>query len=477
MLSLKTPRINLPNGLIAKVYEATSGIGAYSPRNEYLEGPYAPVHAERVDTDLTVIGEIPKELSGSYLRIGPNPLHVKNPANYHWFTGDGMVHSVKIKDGKFIWYRNKWVGTDRINDAFGRPRAPGLRHGTALEVNTNIIGHEGRIWAIVEAGALPVELNEQLDTLKHGMFDSDKKVPYSAHPHRDPETGELHTITYSPTQLNYIEYIVVDANHQVTKLESIPMSRMPMIHDCALTQKYILILDFPVLFSPIAAAKGARFPYNWKENSYARVGLMPRKGTAKDIVWLNVDEPCMSFHTCNAFDQDDGTVVMDLVIHPKTFPQGAQGPELTSTTFERWKLNPQTGYIDRKVISSDLQEFPRFDERLTTKPYRYAYTIDANPDFIHSNRSIFRHDVTTGETIARHFPTGTGTSEVNFVPRHADSAEDDGWLLTFVTDFVNNTTDFVILDAKDIQADPVASVRLPWQLPLNFHNNWVADLS
>lgn len=113
---------------------------------------------------------------------------------------------------------------------------------------------------------------------------------------------------------------------------------------------------------------------------------MPRK----DIAWLNLDEPCMSLHTCNAFDQDDDTVVMDLIIHPKAFPEGAQGSKLVSTTFERWTLNLNTGRIDRKVISSELQEFPRFDERLTTKPYRYAYTIDANPDFVHSNRSIFR---------------------------------------------------------------------------------------
>lgn len=473
-MMLNFPALSIPQGIASAVFKTVNSWGAYAPRNDFLEGPYAPVNYERVETQLDVIGRIPKELNGTYMRIGPNPLHVKNPATYHWFTGDGMVHAVKIKNGQFEWYRNRWVGTDRIQDAFARPRAPGARNGIAQEVNTNIIGHNGRIWALVEAGALPVELDAELNTIKHGLFDSNKVAPFSAHPHLDPETGELHTITYSPTHLNHIEYVVVNAEHQVIKSQRIPMKRQPMIHDCALTQKYVLIFDFPVLFSKTSLLKGSKFPYVWKDKSYARVGLLPRDGTPADIKWFKLDQPCMAFHSCNAFDQDDGSVVLDLVVHPKIFPQGAVGPELSTTTFERWTFKPNSSKVEQQILSNALQEFPRFDERLSTKPYRFAYAIDASQDF-NKPRYLYRHDVLSGETIAREFPAGVGPGEVNFVPRHQNAAEDDGWLLTYVMNNNTKTSDFVILDAKDILAEPVAVVKLPWLLPFGFHSNWVPD--
>ena len=60
--------------------------------NRFLEGAYAPVASETTSTKLKVTGTIPKELDGILARIGPNPIHAPNPATYHWFVGDGMVH-------------------------------------------------------------------------------------------------------------------------------------------------------------------------------------------------------------------------------------------------------------------------------------------------------------------------------------------------------------------------------------------------
>jgi len=128
----------------------------YSPSNPYLEGAFAPVKTETTVTRLAVRGSIPKEPRGILTRIGPNPLEVPNPAIYHWFTGDGMVHGVRLRDGVAEWYRNRWVGTDSVNQRLGRPMAPGPRHGVSDVVNTNVLGHAGSLWALVEAGAMPV---------------------------------------------------------------------------------------------------------------------------------------------------------------------------------------------------------------------------------------------------------------------------------------------------------------------------------
>src|SRR5689334_6297207 len=83
----------------------------YSAGNLFLEGPFAPVHAEVTEIGLPVTGTLPKELNGVYARIGPNPINVANPAIHHWFLGAGMVHGVRLRDGKALWYRNRWIGT------------------------------------------------------------------------------------------------------------------------------------------------------------------------------------------------------------------------------------------------------------------------------------------------------------------------------------------------------------------------------
>ena len=80
---------------------------------------------ERTITDLQVTGSIPAQLDGRYIRIGPNPVSPPNPAAYHWFTGDGMVHGVRLKDGKALWYRNRWVRSTAVSEALGETPAPG----------------------------------------------------------------------------------------------------------------------------------------------------------------------------------------------------------------------------------------------------------------------------------------------------------------------------------------------------------------
>ena len=93
--------------------------------NPYLLGNYAPVASEETVTDLSVTGTLPSTLNGRYLRNGPNPITPPDPATYHWFTGDGMVHGIRIEDGKARWYRNRWVRSAEVATALGENRTPG----------------------------------------------------------------------------------------------------------------------------------------------------------------------------------------------------------------------------------------------------------------------------------------------------------------------------------------------------------------
>ena len=84
-----------------------------SKENYYLQGNYAPIKEIISEDKLEIVGSIPKELSGLYLRNGPNPMGSPNAKKYHWFEGEGMLHGVRIDEGKAIWYRNRLVGGDQ----------------------------------------------------------------------------------------------------------------------------------------------------------------------------------------------------------------------------------------------------------------------------------------------------------------------------------------------------------------------------
>src|SRR5688572_23162467 len=92
---------------------------------KWLQGVYAPVHEELTTLDLPVTGTLPSELDGRYLRNGPNPVAAVDPATYHWFTGDGMVHGIRLRDGKAEWYRNRWVRSTPVSAALGETPRPG----------------------------------------------------------------------------------------------------------------------------------------------------------------------------------------------------------------------------------------------------------------------------------------------------------------------------------------------------------------
>lgn len=441
--------------------------------NTFLEGPFAPVSQERTETQLEVIGALPVELNGLYARIGPNPIHSPNPATYHWFVGDGMVHGVRLSEGRALWYRNRWVGSDTVRKAQGRPMVDGPRRGVADVVNTNVFGHAGQVWASTEAGMLPMELDAQLETKRRGYFNADASLPYSAHPHRDPHTGALHAVCYEATDPRHLHYVVIDAQGHLEKAERITVSNGPMVHDCAITRTQVIVLDLPVTFALGEVLKGSSFPYKWNPRHPARVGLLPKSGSAKDIRWCDVD-PCYVFHTCNAFDNDDGSVTLDVVVHDRMFDRSHIGPELegSSITFERWLIRPQTGRVSRQEILRRSQEFPRFDERLTGEPYRYAYTVSF--DLVgQGERALLAYDLHTGEVKCKNFAPGEIPGEAVFVPRSAQAEENDGWLLTLVHEEGVERSSLYVIDARDIAAPPVAVVRLPARVPLGFHGNWI----
>src|SRR5688572_10151129 len=153
----------------------------------YLTGPYAPVAEEVTAFDLRVEGQLPEELAGRYLRNGPNPIEAVDPATHHWFTGDGMVHGVRLLDGRAEWYRNRYVGSAHVGQVRGTGDIPGPNwNDSPGGPNTNVGGFAGTTWATVEAGGTPVELTYERETVGRNDFSGTLPGAFNAHPKLDP---------------------------------------------------------------------------------------------------------------------------------------------------------------------------------------------------------------------------------------------------------------------------------------------------
>ena len=102
--------------------------------NPFLQGNFAPWRMEGEAPDLEVVGELPRELRGTYFRNGPNPAF-EPIGRYHWFDGDGMIHAIRIADGR-AHYRNRWVASEGLVEerAAGHALYPGLLEFGRMEV-------------------------------------------------------------------------------------------------------------------------------------------------------------------------------------------------------------------------------------------------------------------------------------------------------------------------------------------------------
>jgi 8'-apo-carotenoid 13,14-cleaving dioxygenase len=442
----------------------------------FLSGIHAPMAEELTLEGLEVMGIIPPELDGRYIRIGPNPASPPNPASYHWFTGDGMVHGVRLKDGKALWYRNRWIRSNSVSKALGEAPAPGPRNGLSDTVNTNVTGFVGGTWALVEAGGYPVRIDEELNTIAHDPFGGSLKGSFTAHPHLDPETGEMHAICYQGDQASVIRHVVIGTNGKVRREEPITVNGGPSIHDCAITKQYVIIMDMPLTFSMKMLIAGQSFPYMWNPDHKPRIGLLPREGKNDDVIWCDID-PCFAYHPCNAYETEDGKIIVHVCAH-ESMGKDSQGPSSAATPFEKWTIDPTARQVTRTVLDTDNQEFPRPDERRIGKPYRYAYTValpgEGATHAFSSNR-LFKHDLEIGTREVHEFGADHYPGEFVFVPKSPDAAEDEGWLMGYVVDMTRETTQLIILDARNFSGEPQAVVHIPHRIPPGFHGNWVAD--
>ncbi len=409
--------------------------------------------------DLTVTGKIPPELSGSYVRNGPNP---RSDASAHWFMGDGMLHGIRLSDGRAQRYANRWVRTNTFETGrpvIGADRRVDLRAGSA---NTSVVEHAGRIFALVES-SFPCEITAQLETIGAYDFDGRLHTAMTAHPKRCPVTGELHFFGYSAMpQLPALAYHRVDRAGELVHSQIIEVPGRTMMHDFAITKNHVIFMDLPVIFDTQRAMQGT-MPYRWSDDYGARLGIMNRVGD-QAVRWFEI-QSCYVFHIVNAFE-DGNRIVLDAARYKELWRDNSN--DFGAAKLHRWTLNLANGEVREQSLDDASVEFPRIDESRTGLSYRYGYLL---ADLGRARSGIVKHDFATNQSSSFDCGDSQIAGEFVFVAAADAKAEDDGWLLGFVYDQTRDGSDFVIVDARDLTR--IATVQLPQRVPGGFHGAWL----
>jgi carotenoid cleavage dioxygenase len=436
----------------------------------HLRGNFAPVTEEVTAFDLPVIGAIPPELDGLYVRNGANP---KSGFSPHWFFGNGMLHGVRLGGGKAQWYRNRYVKTALWeNPDMAMITADGVVDRiTSSAANTHVVCHAGKILAL-EEGHVPWVVSSELDTLGPHDFGGKLTTAFTAHPKICPETGEMLAFGYNFFE-PYLTYHRVARDGTLVQSTDITVPGPTMMHDFNVTRHHVVFMDLPVVFDLSLAMKGD-MPYRWDEHYGARLGVMPRDGRDGDVRWFEVD-PCYVFHPVNAYEELTASGSTRIVIDVSRYPQmWRQGWGDDVATLHRWTIDLGTGAVTEEPLDDRPCEFGRVADANVGLPYRYGYATQTQRDEEDARfaTTILRYDLTTGTAEVHDFGPGHKPGEA--APAAIEGAGDgEGYVMTYVHDENTGVSELVIVDTSDFAGEPVARIPLPQRVPYGFHGSWI----
>jgi carotenoid cleavage dioxygenase len=467
----------------------------------YLSGPWTPVHEEVTVDELEVIeGEIPADIDGIYLRNTENPVH-QPLGRAHPFDGDGMVHQVNISGGKAS-YRNRYIRTHCFDaeqiaggalwgglmDPKGTSKRPGFgaHEGLKDTGSTDIIVHAGTALATFyqcgEAWQMDPVTLENKGKASWGPLDG-----VSAHPKVDEETGECMFFNYSK-YAPYMHYGVVDRSGALVHYVPIPLSGPRLPHDMAITKNFSILNDMPLYWDKELLKRdihAARI----HQGEPTRFALIPRYGQPEDIRWFEAS-PTYVLHWTNAYEAkaEDGSdeVVLEGYYQDKPMPDPIEEAGEYShmmayvdehsfqSRLHRWRFNLKTGETTEERLSDRVVEFGMINPRHLMRKNRYVWSTTTRPGWFLFN-GYCRHDSETGEEQVFELPEGIYASESPMIPRKNASAEDDGYLITFLIDENTGTSECAILDASDVTKGPICRLALPHKISSGVHTCWVEN--
>lgn len=446
-------------------------------------GNAEPAESEGAGPLELVHGQLPKELSGFFIRNGPNPVlpQYGNP-RYHEFDGDAMLHASDLHGGKGAYF-SRFVETRRKALMQEKGRLLTFKEllqpdGTMLSAaNTSLVFHAKKLLALYEPSK-PYALSlPQLDTLGEVTYQGQLTHGMSAHPKVCPVTGELMFFGYEMAQ-PICHYGVANKDGQFVRSFAVPLpgGKPAMMHDMAITQNYSLLLEFPLQFDASAIKTG--MPFRFNAESPSRFGLLPRHAKGpEEVRWFEA-KSCYCFHMANAWEEGPETVKLVGCSTPNfSFNYKDAAP----ARLYEWTLDLKSGSTAERELGAAQDgtqdkthiEFPVVSAHVVGQPARYIWSaILAGTDCpAHSVNGCLKFDLHTGRQTVHTFAGGRWGGECVFARTGQD--EDSGYMLTYTFSPHDSSTELYIFDAKTMAAEPVAILKTPHRVPFGFHGTWV----
>ncbi len=463
--------------------------------NPALSGNNAGIQREDSFDELPVIGCVPVDLNGLYVRNGPNN-YFPPDWRYHAYDGDGMLHAVRFRNGK-VSYRNRWIATSALQEekAAGRALWKGLKEPLRADrpdeplkntSNTDVKYHAGRLITMWYRSGMPYAVDpDSLQTI--GPADFGGAISrISAHSRPDEHTGELLFFDYGLTR-PFMEYGVIGPDRKVAHRTEIPLDAPSLPHDMAITEHYSILHDFP-LRPDAEALRAGRYKLRFDVSQPSRFAVIPRHGHADEIRWFSA-KPTYMLHVVNAWEDGDEIVMIGTPYRIHAGPDGQPDARRLERTIHlrqrdfllyQWRFNLTTGETREGPIDDVLNtEFPVINSMYQGRRNRWSYNVV----FPHGGHEeprfpgLVKYDLETGGYVAysagpRHF-----YNEPGFAPRDNSMAEDDGYLVCFVWNPVDARSEIQVFDCRgaNLAQGPVARVLLPRRVPNGFHATFVSQ--
>ncbi|KAM4074566.1 hypothetical protein ACB094_10G102800 [Castanea mollissima] len=449
---------------------------------EFVDQPLLPSQSNFAPVDelkealliINIEGKIPDNFpEGIYIRNGPNPLFgglkmtksMFGSSSHIWVEGEGMLYALYFnKDGDGNWnvvYNKRHVETETFKLEKQRNK-PSLL--PAIEGNWDVNGS----W----------------------------KRPFTSHPKRALGSEELVIVGFNEHGL--FPFFEADGKKLIHKVD-LKLDRCSICHDIGLTQRYNVIMDFPLTIDIKRLISGGPL-IKYSKEEYARIGIIPRYGDSDSIRWFEV-QPNYTFHVLNCFEDDNEVVVwgcraLDSIIpgphkglnkfewfskrfKPTNSIEGdinsSQEDGLLFSRCYEWRLDMQTGEVrERNLTGTEFSmDFPMINENFTGL-VKFGGLAKLNLEELDTRFSLRKRNKEELIKVEYHmFEENTFCSGAD---KGVGFEEDDGWIITFVHNEDTDISEVHIIDTKNFSSEPVAKIRLPCRVPYGSHGGFHANV-
>ena len=446
----------------------------------------------RIDT---IEGHIPDYVRGVYYLNGPARFVIGDLRYRNWLDGDGMVSSLRFTDGH-VQFTNRFVRSVKYVTEEREGRAVFRMFGTAFEgdrlrrgvgtetpVNVSAYPYAGTLLVFGEQ-SYPFELDPiTLETKGPYTFNGrlNEISPFSAHPKIAPDSGDLFNfgISFAGAQPSLTLYRFDDSVNLIYR-KRVAIDYPCTTHDFGLSTRFAIfylcpyLLDVEQLIAENATTADA---LQWHPERGSQLRLFSRETGDEVAVIPFGNRYCL--HLSNCFESD-GLLTLNVIEHDGTlYDQYMPIPDLFRTTTRggpvQYRVDPERGTIleRREIDYYHSPDFPALDSRYLTKPYNHAWMLGISQTG-KEGRKFFdqlahvRWDRDTVEDVYQARPLSYLGGEPAFIGDPGDPNK--GVVMCQIFDAEHEQTAFLLFDAFDVAAGPVATLRLKNPVRLGFHS-------